>query len=221
MNVGPVLRGLVAMAVATLMTGLSLGVTVALGSEPEDPEPRTNAAPPVEILEPEPPPPAPSEPSPLEEFDPTLLAEAPSESLPSPTLEPSALSDLPPSSLAPSGLSVLPSLGPGDSLAGYRPSLPEVEDEAHTTPATPVRRPPPRYPREARRRGTEGYVVVRLRVEPTGRVSDVVVVESEPPGIFDEVAEQTARSYRFSPARCGGEPVATTLEQRIVFRLTR
>lgn len=60
-----------------------------------------------------------------------------------------------------------------------------------------------------------------MRVEPSGAVSDVVVVEAEPPGVFDAVAIDTARRYRFRPARRGAEPVRTTVEQRIVFRLKR
>ena len=87
------------------------------------------------------------------------------------------------------------------------------------TTAVPRRRPPPTYPASARRRGIEGYVVVRMRVDPSGRVTDVVVIDAQPPGVFDESARLAAQSYLFSPARSGGQAVATTLEQRIVFRL--
>ncbi|MFO0631892.1 MAG: energy transducer TonB [Nannocystaceae bacterium] len=43
----------------------------------------------------------------------------------------------------------------------------------------------------------------------------------KPAEVFDAVAIRTARSYRFEPARRDGRAVASTIEQRIVFRLQR
>lgn len=86
-------------------------------------------------------------------------------------------------------------------------------------PATPRRRPAPEYPRAARRDGIEGFVIVRLRVDETGRVVDAVVTEAVPPGVFDEAALRAARTYRYDPAQVAGRAVPDTLEQRIMFRL--
>lgn len=113
------------------------------------------------------------------------------------------------------GLSGLRSSGRFGAVGVPSPPPPEQADQA----AVPRERPAPRYPDVARRRGIEGYVVVRMRVDADGRVSDVVVVDAKPPGVFDLAAKQAARRYTFQPARTGGEAVATTLEQRIVFRL--
>lgn len=118
---------------------------------------------------------------------------------------------------------------PGASLTRTFPRLDTQElrralgrgeaSESADRPARPVSRPAPRYPSAARRNRTEGFVRVRLRVDPDGRVEDVVVVESEPPGVFDRVALEAARRYRFEPATRNGQAVESTLEQRIVFRL--
>jgi protein TonB len=67
----------------------------------------------------------------------------------------------------------------------------------------------------------EGFVKVRIRVEASGQTSDVVVIDSQPPGVFDEVAINAAMPYRFEPALRRGVPIASTLEQRILFRLQR
>ena len=120
-----------------------------------------------------------------------------------------------------------PSALPGLSV---RSSLPERLDDLWVgaskrrstepdTAAVARHRPSPIYPSDARQRGIEGFVVVRMRVDAAGRVTDVVVVESDPPGVFDQSARRAAQSYLFSPARAGGIAVATTLEQRMVFRL--
>jgi protein TonB len=95
----------------------------------------------------------------------------------------------------------------------------EAADSATQTPARPRSRPKPRYPRLAQRQGLEGFVTLRLRIDAAGRVTDAVVVKAEPPDVFDDAALQTARRYRFSPARRGGEAVESTLQQTIRFEL--
>jgi len=140
--------------------------------------------------------------------------EAPSEA-PPPARAPLAAPQLAPSALP--GLAVRPRATRRGVDLPVKDTLPEAVEP--DTTAVPRRRPSPTYPAEARRRGIEGYVVVRMRVGADGRVTDVVVVDADPPGVFDESARRAANSYLFSPARSGGRSVATTLEQRIVFRL--
>lgn len=64
------------------------------------------------------------------------------------------------------------------------------------------------YPPNARAAGVEGYVVVRYDVDTEGRVSNVRVVESSPPGVFEESAVQAVSRWRFNPATRRGEPQA-------------
>lgn len=172
------------------------------------------------VVEQAPPPEPPQMPLPRDvpSLSPTEAAASPS---PQPEIEPSALQNLPQSHLPSDAVSVLPGLGDGDAdlLAGV--GGPPLTDEAPPleTAVRPRRRPAPTFPEHARRRGLEGFVVVRLRVDAKGRVTEAVVVSAKPEGVFDEVALQTARRYQFDPARRGGEAVSSTVEQRIVFKL--
>lgn len=65
----------------------------------------------------------------------------------------------------------------------------------------------PDYPAEADRRKLSGMVRLQLKVEADGRVSDVDVVSSTPPGAFDESAIRAFRDARFEPAQKSGRPV--------------
>lgn len=61
----------------------------------------------------------------------------------------------------------------------------------------------PEYPRAAFRRGQQGWVALRLDVDPEGRTRNVKVIDSQPDGPFDGAARRTVRSWRFQPP---GEP---------------
>lgn len=60
------------------------------------------------------------------------------------------------------------------------------------------------YPEAARRAGTEGKVKVRYDIGIDGAVRNAVVIGSEPPGVFDETALKTVRSWKFTPRRENG-----------------
>ncbi|MBT8491902.1 MAG: TonB family protein [Deltaproteobacteria bacterium] len=113
---------------------------------------------------------------------------------------------------------------PGLSIGGGGPGLSLTDNLPASQPerrARPAFTPRPRYPSALMRRGIEGAVVVRMRVDTTGKVVSAVVVSSEPKGLFDDAAIDAARRYRFRPARKAGKAIATTVEQRIVFRIKR
>ncbi len=65
----------------------------------------------------------------------------------------------------------------------------------------------PEYPTEADRRRVSGNVRLQLKLEADGRVSDVEVLEANPPGLFEESALAAFRQARFSPAQRNGRPV--------------
>ncbi len=65
----------------------------------------------------------------------------------------------------------------------------------------------PPYPEEARRRGQEGSVRLRIRIDESGRVREAEVVQGHPPGVFDAVALEAIRKVGFEPARKAGKPV--------------
>lgn len=55
----------------------------------------------------------------------------------------------------------------------------------------------PRYPTQAQRRRLEGLVEVEFTVAGNGSVSDVRVLRSEPPGVFDREAIGAMQRWRF------------------------
>ena len=81
-----------------------------------------------------------------------------------------------------------------------------------------VRMVMPEYPREARRLGKDGTVVLKLSLDAAGKVEAVEVLESAGYGM-DESASIAARFSRFSPARAGGRPVACQVILPVRFSL--
>ena len=65
----------------------------------------------------------------------------------------------------------------------------------------------PVYPMAARNRGIEGYCLVEYTVTPAGTTKDVIVVESEPRGIFDKVSIEAALKFKYRPRVVAGEPI--------------
>jgi protein TonB len=74
------------------------------------------------------------------------------------------------------------------------------------------------YPPDARKAGTEGQVVLLLRLDARGAVTAVRVVEAPSPSLAAAAAEG-ARRFRFSPALQDGEPVATEIRFTYTFYL--
>lgn len=217
---------LVRLGLATIASGLGTllcwATVAALNRLPPPPSVAQPLPASIEIEPPSEPPPPPPDES-IETIDPALVASASASTL-TPTPQPSAL----PSAGSVPGLPGLRSeLGSGWGIALPSPTLPgppatpSVPTVGTTRAARPLHRPTPTYPHAAQRLGTEGYVTVRMRVDARGHVTDVVVIDAQPAGVFEQVAKATARRYRFEPALEAGEPVESTIEQRIVFRLKR
>lgn len=80
----------------------------------------------------------------------------------------------------------------------------------------PIIKVQPVYPRRALQRGIEGFVVVEFVVTATGSVIDPVVVEAEPPNIFDRAALQAAVKFKYKPRMVDGKPVAVAGVQNII-----
>ena len=83
----------------------------------------------------------------------------------------------------------------------------------------PLSRTPPQYPYQATRRRIEGWVRVSFLVTETGSVEDIVLLESEPEGIFDRAAIRAVSKWKFKPRIVDGQPVAARAEQVVEFRL--
>lgn len=80
--------------------------------------------------------------------------------------------------------------------------------------------PAPRYPFLARRRGQEGRVVLRVRVNPNGQAEAVSIQESSGYHLLDEAALETVRQWRFVPAHKANLTVAGLVDVPVSFRLT-
>ena len=78
---------------------------------------------------------------------------------------------------------------------------------------------PPQYPDRALNDRISGSVTVQYTVDKKGYATDVKVVESTPPGVFDRAATDAIRHWRYRPAKYNGEPVAVPVRTRIRFEL--
>lgn len=86
-------------------------------------------------------------------------------------------------------------------LAEPRPEPPRYRE------LIPMRYITPAYPGEALEQDLEGYVIVEFTVTESGAVQDIGVIESSPPGVFDEAALTAARRLRFEPRLVADRPV--------------
>ena len=75
----------------------------------------------------------------------------------------------------------------------------------------------PIYPYRARRLNITGKVDVKFLVGENGYVSNITILRSTPPGIFDESVLKALPSWRFSPGEVRGHAVSTWVITTIQF----
>ena len=75
------------------------------------------------------------------------------------------------------------------------------------------------YPRSARLRGITGRSRMRITIDATGVVTDVVVYDGTPAGVFEQATERLARGLRYRPAKRDGKPVVSVKELLIDWTL--
>ena len=86
-------------------------------------------------------------------------------------------------------------------------------------PPKPHKTIKPDYPKGARQRGEQGEVILEIRVNAAGIVDRVDIVSSCGFPELDEAAVRAARTARFTPAKSGGSPVASTARLTLSFKL--
>lgn len=79
------------------------------------------------------------------------------------------------------------------------------------------RNTPPQMPEEARQRGIEGTVILKLVISDTGAVERIEMLRGDE--LLARAAIQAVRTWRYSPARLDGEPIATFKIVKLTFRL--
>jgi len=77
----------------------------------------------------------------------------------------------------------------------------------------------PCYPEEARRRGVEGTVLLKVRVTGRRGIEVVQVEHSAGHAALDQAATERIQRWQFSPARQGNRPVATWVLIPVTFKL--
>lgn len=82
-----------------------------------------------------------------------------------------------------------------------------VMETASNQQAMPLFRVEPNYPAKALRRGMEGYVIISFTIDPTGRPTDMNVVDANPRRMFEREAMRALRKWKYQPKVIDGEPV--------------
>ena len=94
------------------------------------------------------------------------------------------------------------------------PPKPRLRTGVQPTYRPPVAELLSAYPRQARREGITGKVLLRLTVSPAGDVINVVVRDAQPKRVFDKVATEYVSRFKFEKGEDEFE-----VDQEIEFRL--
>jgi len=115
-----------------------------------------------------------------------------------------------------------PAIEPGTVTRGTS-EVPSTPAKPAITPpafqASYLRNPAPRYPLIARRNGEQGTVTLRVLVTREGVPARVTVEQTSGSRALDAAALETVKTWRFVPARRGGEEIEAWVLVPIVFRL--
>lgn len=103
------------------------------------------------------------------------------------------------------------------SVALKSPSL--MEKEILFTQPRYAENPKPLYPREAKKKGYEGEVLLRVEVLPDGGVGEIEVRRSSGHPILDRSAISAVKQWKFIPAKKGETPVTVRVNIPIAFQL--
>ena len=175
---------------------------------------------PVTVRTPPPPPPPPPPPA---ESTPKRTAAIPTPSSPLPPLE------LPPMASAGGGIPIPQVDGSSFDWAfsyqlptyGARDLAAESKEEIRVEPAELLYHPnlERHYPAAAKRLRLTGNTVVRIKIDAAGRVVNVQILSSDPPGVFDQAARRAAKELSYRPATKNGRPMASTRKMELRWEL--
>ena len=104
----------------------------------------------------------------------------------------------------------------GAAVAAAAPAGPPAATAARPLYAS---NPPPDYPRQARRLGQQGTVLLKALVSATGRVEELEIAESSGVKSLDVAALKAVREWRFEPGRENGRAKAMRVRVPVRFEL--
>lgn len=142
--------------------------------------------------------------------------------------QPQRMTDAPPVLALPESRSpsepsfTIPSPSPVETRSAPAGAKTDVASIAATPPsfsAAYLRNPPPRYPLAARRAGEQGTVTLKVLVTREGLPARVSVEKTSGSSHLDEAALEAVKTWHFTPARLGAEPVESWVLVPVVFRL--
>ncbi len=73
--------------------------------------------------------------------------------------------------------------------------------------ARPIVRVNPKYPMDAMRKGTEGWVILAFDINKVGKVVNISVIDSQPKRIFDKAARHALRKWKYQAKSVDGQAV--------------
>lgn len=97
--------------------------------------------------------------------------------------------------------------------------IPSLSEEVLMVQPKYAENPRPVYPQEARRKGYEGEVILRVEILTDGRVGGIEVKHSSGYEILDQSALKAVKQWRFIPARKGEKAISQWVNIPIKFQL--
>jgi protein TonB len=73
--------------------------------------------------------------------------------------------------------------------------------------ARPIVRVNPKYPVDAMRKGTEGWVKLAFDINEVGKVVNISVIDAQPKRIFNKAARQALRKWKYQAKSVDGQAV--------------
>lgn len=89
----------------------------------------------------------------------------------------------------------------------------------YSTDIIPIFTIPPNYPRMAKRRNIQGFVVLNFTIDKKGNVKDIFVKSAKPKGYFEKAAKEAIAKWKFKPRYSGDKAVEQLAQQRLEFSL--
>jgi protein TonB len=76
--------------------------------------------------------------------------------------------------------------------------------------AQPIVRIEPKYPMQAQRNGTEGWVRLSFSINEVGGVEDISIIEAKPKRVFNRAAKRALKRWKYKPKVVEGKTIKQT-----------